>query len=40
MVCAICNDRKCLKQFVREDRILCYVCKDMYDRAKLKFSEK
>jgi hypothetical protein len=39
MVCAICKDRKCLKQFVREDMILCYVCRDIYDRGVAKISK-
>lgn len=35
MTCAIC---KCnvLKQYVREDMILCYICSRIYDGAKNK----
>lgn len=39
MVCAVCK-KSCIKQFVREDFILCYVCKNVYDNATLKASEK
>lgn len=35
MTCAICK-RNTLKQFIREDLILCYVCKDIYDKVKNK----
>lgn len=33
MTCAICG-RNTLKQFIREDKILCYVCRDIYDKGK------
>lgn len=32
MVCAICS-RKTVKQFVREDMILCYVCRNLFDSS-------
>jgi hypothetical protein len=35
MTCSICQ-RNVLKQFVREDMILCYVCVKIYDSAKNK----
>lgn len=39
MTCAVCK-RNCIKQFVREDMILCYVCKVVYDNAHLKASQR
>lgn len=35
MTCAVCK-RNVLKQFVREDMILCYVCVRIYDSGKNK----
>ena len=35
MTCAVCK-RNTYKQFIREDNILCYVCRDIYDKAKNK----
>jgi hypothetical protein len=35
MTCATCK-RNTYKQFIREDNILCYVCRDIYDKAKIK----
>lgn len=35
MTCAICK-RNTLKQFIREELILCYVCRDIYDKVKNK----
>jgi hypothetical protein len=37
MICGICNDRKCRKQFVQEDIILCYFCNGLYTRLLKKF---
>jgi hypothetical protein len=35
MTCGICG-RKTFKQFIREDIILCYECKNIYDKEKNK----
>ena len=32
MTCAVCG-RSTLKQFVREDKILCYICRDIFDKG-------
>lgn len=39
MSCAICK-KNTLKQFIREDMIVCFVCKNVYDSSKLKISQK
>jgi hypothetical protein len=35
MTCAVCR-RNTFKQFIREDIILCYICKNIYDKVKNK----
>lgn len=35
MTCAICK-RNVLKQYIREDMILCYICSRIYDAGKNK----
>lgn len=35
MICSICK-RNTLKEFIRENLILCYVCKNIYDEVKNK----
>jgi hypothetical protein len=35
MTCAVCG-RITFKQFIREDIILCYICKNIYDKIKNK----
>ena len=38
MTCAICK-RNVLKQYIREDMIVCYICSRIYDSAKNKFNQ-
>jgi hypothetical protein len=38
MTCAVCG-RKPFKQFIREDKIVCYLCRDIFDTGVKKIKD-
>lgn len=36
MICGICNDRRCRKEYIQEDIRLCHFCNGLYIRLKNK----